>query len=322
MKPAAASARVLVASDHVDDATQIVNQLKPEFAEISASTDIDSAVDDYDAFEPDVLVVAFDSLEKAQAHMLRLHRLSQKTSHDGHRTVLLCHKDEVRGAFDLCKQGVFDDYVLHWPHAQDGLRLAMSVWSAARQTVAAPVEGPSNLDLINHVRQIGVMQSMLKQQVAAADFESGSAQQLRARLAPQLDSMLVLADKVKQIQPVVLIVEDDDFARKLLQKALDGTGYEVLFAPDGAAALGLLRRVRPDLILMDINLPGIDGVALTQKLKSQPALAAIPVLMLTGEARRETLESSMNAGAVGFIVKPFVRDALIAKLERFLSTGA
>ena len=69
---------------------------------------------------------------------------------------------------------------------------------------------------------------------------------------------------------------------------------------------------------MDIMLPGRDGVELTQQLKSDPTLAGIPVVMLTGEARRETLVRSMEAGAADFIVKPFTPDALIAKLTRFL----
>jgi CheY-like chemotaxis protein len=69
---------------------------------------------------------------------------------------------------------------------------------------------------------------------------------------------------------------------------------------------------------MDVMLPGRDGVELTQRLKADPALAAIPVVMLTGEARREILVRSMEAGAADFIVKPFTPDALIAKLARFL----
>jgi len=72
------------------------------------------------------------------------------------------------------------------------------------------------------------------------------------------------------------------------------------------------------LVLMDVVLPGADGVELTQGMKRDPELAAIPVVMVTGEARREILMRSMEAGAVDFIVKPFTPDALVAKLGRFL----
>ena len=67
---------------------------------------------------------------------------------------------------------------------------------------------------------------------------------------------------------------------------------------------------------MDVMLPGGDGVALTERIKSTPDLAAIPVVMLTGEARLDTLVRSMEASAADFIVKPFTREALVAKLEQ------
>ena len=67
---------------------------------------------------------------------------------------------------------------------------------------------------------------------------------------------------------------------------------------------------------MDINLPGMDGLALTQWLKASPTFAHIPVIMLTGEATRESIERSKAVGAADFIVKPFSREALLAKLSR------
>ncbi len=71
-------------------------------------------------------MLAFERLDKAQCYGLGLCRYP-------HRTVILCSKDEVHAVFELCKQAQFDDYVLYWPHSQDGSRLAMSVWNAGRQ---------------------------------------------------------------------------------------------------------------------------------------------------------------------------------------------
>ena len=73
---------------------------------------------------------------------------------------------------------------------------------------------------------------------------------------------------------------------------------------------------------MDVMLPGGDGVALTEQIKAAPDLAAIPVVMLTGEARLDTLVRSMEAGAADFIVKPFTREALLAKLSKYLPAPA
>ncbi|MEP7302228.1 MAG: response regulator [Caldimonas sp.] len=123
---------------------------------------------------------------------------------------------------------------------------------------------------------------------------------------------------VARARPVVLLVEDDEFSLQLVTVTLESQNVELVTESDGAAALERIRSVRPELILMDVNLPGRDGVELTLQLKADPALAAIPVVMLTGEARREILVRSMDAGAADFIVKPFTPDALVAKLTRFL----
>ena len=116
------------------------------------------------------------------------------------------------------------------------------------------------------------------------------------------------------------MVEDDEFTHQLVAVTLASRDVELVFESDGASALGRIRTVLPDLVLMDVMLPGHDGVELTQALKTDPALASIPVVMVTGEARRETLMRSMEAGAADFLVKPFTPDALVAKLARFLPT--
>jgi len=320
--------RVLVASDSFDDACQVQELLKPEFPETRISGKGEDAVKAFDDCRPDVLVLAFDRLSRAQAHALRIYRVSAVIHELRFRTVLLCHKDEVRAAYELCKEGTFDDYVLFWPHSHDAYRLAMSVMTAVRQINRLPTQGPSNLELIAHARQIAEFQRIIEQyqEVELADGRGASASDvedlcsgLRQKLAPHLGRMRSLRDKVRRITPVVLIVDDDPFTRELTAGVLQTRNYDVTFAQDGASALAVLRRRRPDLILMDFVLPDIDGVSLTQKLKAVPHLADIPVLMMTGDARRETLQSSMNAGAAGFVVKPFSSDSLIKKVDRFLS---
>jgi len=121
-------------------------------------------------------------------------------------------------------------------------------------------------------------------------------------------------------RPVLLMVEDDEFTHQLVAVTLASHDVELVFESDGTSALDRIRAVRPDLVLMDVMLPGRDGVELTQGLKSDPDLASIPVVMVTGEARREILVRSMEAGAADFIVKPFTPDALLSKLSRFLPT--
>jgi CheY-like chemotaxis protein len=93
---------------------------------------------------------------------------------------------------------------------------------------------------------------------------------------------------------------------------------EVVLVSSGDQALRELNDRQPDAILMDIRLADSDGVTLTRQLKSWPQLAHIPVILMTGDSRRETLLSSMRAGAVDFIAKPFTREVLRTKLERVL----
>jgi CheY-like chemotaxis protein len=132
---------------------------------------------------------------------------------------------------------------------------------------------------------------------------------------------VALADRSRapaRARPIVLVVEDDTFSHQLIALTLETRGVDLVFEADGATAIERIVAVQPDLVLMDVMLPGRDGVDLTQRLKADPALAGIPVVMLTGEARREVLVRSMEAGAADFIVKPFTPDALVAKLAKYL----
>ncbi len=123
-------------------------------------------------------------------------------------------------------------------------------------------------------------------------------------------------------RPVVLVVEDDEFLHAHVAAMLESEPLDLVFEADGAAAFARINAIGPDLVLMDVMLPGGDGVALTEQIKSTPDLAAIPVVMLSGEARLDTLVRSMQAGAADFIVKPFTRESLLAKLTKYLPAAA
>ena len=102
----------------------------------------------------------------------------------------------------------------------------------------------------------------------------------------------------------VLIVEDNARNRKLVRDVLGHAGYETLEACDGEAGVALARERRPDLILMDINLPGIDGVEALARLRADAATAAIPVVALTAYAMKDDRERFLAAGFDGYLEKP------------------
>lgn len=144
------------------------------------------------------------------------------------------------------------------------------------------------------------------------------------RMAPPARATGVAAASAEPARrrPIILVVEDDQVLHTLVAAMLESEPLELVFEADGAAAFDRINAVGPDLVLMDVMLPGGDGVELTERIKSTPDLAAIPVVMLSGEARLDTLVRSMQAGAADFIVKPFTREALLAKLGKYLPAAA
>ena len=115
----------------------------------------------------------------------------------------------------------------------------------------------------------------------------------------------------------VLVADDHDQVRQLVVPVLARAALGVVEARDGDAALALARRVRPDLVLLDVVMPGLDGVAVCAALTADPVTAAVPVVLLTGQSDPEVRGRAAAAGADGFLAKP-VSPAALAALVRAL----
>ena len=118
----------------------------------------------------------------------------------------------------------------------------------------------------------------------------------------------------------ILIVEDVEYNRDLLVQLLEDE-YEILTAADGAAGIELAARARPDLILMDLSLPVVDGWEATRRLKAEPETGAIPVIALTAHAMQGDEDKARACGCDDYLTKPIDEDQLFAKLARFLDAG-
>src|SRR4051812_9603048 len=116
----------------------------------------------------------------------------------------------------------------------------------------------------------------------------------------------------------ILIIEDNAANMKLASMLLAKAGHSVLSAMDAEAGLAVARSERPELILMDIQLPGMDGLAATQLLKADPATAAIPVIALTAMAMKEDQEKTRVAGCDAYIAKPLRYLELYAAIDALL----
>ena len=120
----------------------------------------------------------------------------------------------------------------------------------------------------------------------------------------------------------VLYVEDNIDNRTLVRRILLSEDYDLIEATNAAECLKVLENTKPDLILMDINMPDMDGYTLTAKIKTTPGFERVPILALTANVMRGDKEKTLEAGCDGYIQKPLDIDQLIKEIERFLARSA
>jgi len=380
-------ARILIASDSSADAAVVEKLIADDYEKIFFSTDPQKAVIDFEQHKPNILILAFNGLEKAERYYLGLYRLSPVVHLQPHRTLILCNKDELRRIYDLCCKDYFDDYILFWPAPNDAYRLPIAVRHALRDLESVEVGKPA-LKMAAQARRIAELEVLLRGRLtegsehvelaarrvqeaeteidAAIDnfskkvTESGLAgaldangaarvQQeisrlkveeigqrlrgleeavqplgrwvgdLRREVAPHMEAARTLQTLSEGMRPLVLAVDDDDLQRKMLARVLRSEHYQLAFAASGNEALGLLRKRRPDIILLDFEMPDMSGLDVLRRLKAIPQFASIPVVMVTGQSNRTAVSESLKAGAVDFVVKPPNREILLRKIGQHLA---
>lgn len=380
---------VLIASDVPTDANLVAKMLREEFEKVVISTDADQAAQDFERHQPDVLILAFNGLEKAERYYLGLYRQCQSIHHRPHRTLILCNKDDIRRVYESCRKEYLDDYMLFWPLTFDTPRLPMAVHQALK-ALGAVQDDILKRQLASQARRIAELEDVLKQSLAQGDsrihqadqklkragleinaaldrfshrlidehlagavevrdvgrlqdelgrlkedevrkqlVEVGEAvapmrgwvTQFRQEVTPFLETAHAMQSAANRILPRVLVVDDDAFQRKLAGQALGNTFYELVFADSGAAALGMLRKIQPDIILLDFELPDINGIEVTRRIRATPQMTGLPIVMLTGHRTREVVIGSVQAGANDFVIKPINADDLRGKINRHLGKG-
>jgi len=120
----------------------------------------------------------------------------------------------------------------------------------------------------------------------------------------------------------ILLVEDSEMNRDMLARRLAKRGYEVVIAVDGGQAVALAQTEAPDLILMDMNLPVLDGSEATRQLRAAPATRSIPVIALTAHAMAGDREKALEAGCDDYDTKPIELERLLGKIEALLKKEA
>jgi len=380
---------LLIASDKSGDAALVKKILDDEFEKVFTTTDAAKAAADFDHCRPNVLILAFNGLEKAERYNLGLYRQNCTVHLNQHRAIVLCSKDEVESAYRLCREGIFDDYMLFWPMTNDAPRLPMTVHLALRDLRTHATGSPSAAEFATQITRMSSMGSEMTQQlaqgnnyiesishaVAQADLEASAAfdnfsqrlvqnevpgvtvtkysevlkneigrakreiidapgnkladavtplKQWAGKLgettAPHLETLHSLKELAEKVPKKLLVVDDEAFQHKILEFMLKEARYQTMFASSVVEAMTMLHKLAlPDLIMMDVMLPGINGLEALKRIKSDNRLAGIPVIMMTGKSEKDILKSSLDAGACDFIVKPFTSNTLLAKIKHALN---
>lgn len=377
---------ILIATDDAKDAETLKWQLTSEYKNVFTSSRPNLMVQDFEYHQPDVLVLAFNTVEKAKHYYLQLQPLSSTMQAHPHRTLILCNQDELHHAYDLCKKNFFDDYILFWPTPTDVTRLAMAVHQAMRNITAIKTKRTA-LTLASQAHRLAILESLLDSSVIQCDEHiktvSESVTHLEQEVNVSLDEFFqhltqgdfshlvevkdanglkdeadrlqqdeihshfqtatqsitslqawthelqqkhlsnlvppsVLRSMVEKPPATILVVDDDEMALKLVKMTLKQENYNMLFATGGIEALKLLDKQCPDLILMDMMMPDIDGLETLLQIKSGEQFTSVPVVMVTGNSDKDVVSKCLKAGAADFLVKPFSREILLDKIRKFL----
>lgn len=378
---------ILIASDDGPTAETVRCAIAGEFPNILVATPPGSTAEAFDRHRPEVLILAFPSVERAEHHLLELFRRGREPRRHAHRTLVLCGQDEVPKAYERCRMEVFDDYAPFRPPPLDRFRLSMAVHHAVRDLATTAGQTSDSAAFAAYARQALELESLLKARMGEGDrcvasagealsrageeiraalegFSKGLAQgafshlvdvrnapgldrafehlhhqsietplrdaqasiapvrqwvaELREATGPLLSSLQTFRGRMEGADPVVLVVDDDPFQHQLVKTLLKGQGCRLIFAASGIEALNQLRKRRPDLILMDFAMPGMDGVQVTRRMKGMNRFADIPIIMITGNSEEEIVTASLEAGASDFMVKPLAREPLMRKMAQLL----
>lgn len=117
----------------------------------------------------------------------------------------------------------------------------------------------------------------------------------------------------------ILVVEDDKFLREMISRKLDKEGYEVVQAVDGEKGEVKIKEEKPDLVLLDLILPGIDGFEVLERTKKDPEVANIPIIILSNLGQKSEVERGLNLGAIDFLIKAhFTPGEIVKKIREII----
>lgn len=134
-------------------------------------------------------------------------------------------------------------------------------------------------------------------------------------------SKMVTADALLPVRRTILIAEDSADSREMMQVLLEQRGYQVVAASDGMHAVEVALSSRPDLVLLDLELPKLDGLSVTRNLRSDPKFKDVPIVILSGHDPSRFRQDALDAGCDDYLLKPIDFDSLHELLDRMIVAG-
>jgi CheY-like chemotaxis protein len=369
------SNKVLLVTDIKVDADDIVHLLKPTNIQVIVATDNASAVQAFEKHCPKLLLCARKSTRDNEHLYLDLYRNCKQIHTISHHAILLCSINDTNRAHELCRRGIFSDYVVDKPR-HDVFRLRLSIEQfllrfenteqqreLAREFSCAGDKAKYLNDSVENVRVKGqsiaadsatklqllsdnVMQEMamilsrlntyqipgllekldpkkIQQMILLAGQEVNAIisqfnKALDATCSGHKEALGKLLGTIKQIPATIVVIDDNKAFTETIGDILSEYGYRVLLCNEARHGIGLVAQQHPDLILMDIYMPGMDGLAATSLLKTDSRLKNIPIIMLSGKSNREVVMQVKKIGANGFITKPINTQLVLDKVAQTL----
>jgi CheY-like chemotaxis protein len=148
------------------------------------------------------------------------------------------------------------------------------------------------------------------------------ATDLHQASTPFLQSMRAIGALAGRVKRTVMVVDDQRYQFEFISKMLKDEPYHLVFASSGAEAMRILRQTQPDILLMDYQMPDMDGMQVMRWMRSSSHFSVIPIIMITSNSEESIVENSLKAGATDFMVKPLNREALIQKVAKVLQDHA
>lgn len=304
-------ASILLVADRSDEAEDLLDLFSHEHRSCRWLADSSSLIADMAASAPDILILARPTLMQSLACLDRLSEIQGGRP----QIVLIVSESEIAAAFELVQAGRIDDYVPCRPVQRDFRRLRTTLLRMARAATIAPAAPPESDPL---------PAAELPWSLDSDKAPGGLDDETLLALALPKPTLVVPAVlwPIDRSGPRILVVDDDGFQFRLLKKMLSTQRLQLAWAACGEDALDSLEQVVPDLMLLDIRMPGLDGVATLTRLRARPQLAELPVVMLSGNSDRSQVVQCLQLGARGFIVKPFSKQTLLEAIGRQLGTQA